>query len=326
MEKELEFIAQSSQRLDTFLALQLQQTRSQILQLIKKGFVTVDGKAVVKPGKKLKVFERVGVKFPPPTATLAHAVDFDVNILYEDEHILVIDKPSGITVHPAPSVKEATLVDWLKKHGIQLSTISGEERHGIVHRLDKGTSGVMVVAKNNQAHNKLASQLEDKSMGRYYLAVITPPIKERLKRVECPIGRNPKNRIKMACVAGGKEAKTDFLALCESKDAKEQLIACKLYSGRTHQIRVHLEHISRHIIGDGVYANNIGKASAERILLHAYILYLKHPETGNTMRFNAPLEGAFLEYLEKKFDREHLNETILPEYIANGFHTDNGGM
>ena len=321
MQKSYGFDVQEGERLDTFLAEKLSQTRSQTAQLIKKGAVCVDGKVTSKPGVKLKSGQRVEVELPDVLESEPLEVDFDVEVLFEDEDILVVNKPSGVTVHGAPSVKEATLVDWLKKRGMRLSTISGEERHGIVHRLDKGTSGVMVVAKTNEAHSALAAQLERKSMGRYYLAVVTPPLKEELTVVECPIARNPSNRIKMACVEGGKEAKTAFVSLAYSNDQKEQLVACKLFSGRTHQIRVHLEKISRHIVGDEVYGANIGKASAERILLHAYILYLEHPVTGEAMRFVAPYDEVMKEYLNKKFETERVDETTQPEFIARRFDT-----
>ncbi len=321
MGKSFVYQVEESERLDTFLARKLSQTRSQTAQLVKKAAVCVDGKATLKPGLKLKTAQTVEVTLPELEMSEPLKVDFDIEILYEDEHIIVLNKPSGVTVHGAPSVKEATLVDWLKKRGVRLSTISGEERHGIVHRLDKGTSGVMVVAKTNEAHVGLASQLEDKSMGRYYLAVVTPPLKEEITVVECPIARNPSNRIKMACVEGGKEAKSAFLNLAYGNDQKEQLVACKLFSGRTHQIRVHLEHISRHIVGDKVYGANIGKACAERILLHAYVLYLYHPHTQEAMRFIAPYDEVFKSYLEKKFETERVNETIQPEYIVHKFDT-----
>jgi 23S rRNA pseudouridine1911/1915/1917 synthase len=309
-------------RLDNFLAENLQQSRSQIAQLIKKGFVSVDTKVVQKPGIKLKNTQKVVVKLPEVEVSQGRSnVDFDVEVLYEDECLLVLNKPSGVTVHPAASVKEATLVDWLKQKGISLSTISGEERHGIVHRLDKGTSGVMVVAKTNEAHQYLAKQLEEKSMGRYYLAVITPKLKEPYMEVEAPIGRNPNNRIKMACVAGAKPAKSAFVSLVEAKDEKTELIACKLFTGRTHQIRVHLEKIGRHIIGDSVYGQFGKKFSAERILLHAYTLYFTHPKTKKQMQIVANLDAVFMQYIEKKFQMEKINEKIKPQCIIDSFNT-----
>lgn len=302
------FLVTDTTRLDTFLSEQLAVTRNQVVQLIKQDAVTVDGKATSKPGQKLKSDQEVVITFPEAKVTEAQAIDFDVEILYEDEDLLVINKPSGLTVHPAPSVKEATLVDWLKHKGIRLSTISGEERHGIVHRLDKGTSGVMVVAKNNEAHEALSAQLQDKSMGRFYLAVINPPLKDEMVMVDKPIGRSAQNRLKMAEVEGAKEAKTLFKHLALSKDEKNELIACKLFTGRTHQIRVHLETFSRHILGDHLYG--VKNDKQEQILLHAYILYFIHPRTKEHCQFSAPISAAMQNYLNKNFDQEIIDEQL----------------
>lgn len=321
MEREFTFVVESSQRLDVYLSKKLSQSRSQISALIKKGGIFLEGEEVFKPGAKLKPSQILKVILPQIERNLPKEVDFDIEVLYEDDAILVLNKPSGVVVHFAPSVKEATLVDWLKKRGVSLSTISAEERHGIVHRLDKGTSGVMVVAKTNKAHTALSKQLEDKSMGRYYLAVITPPLKEEVKFVECPIGRNPANRVKMACVKGGKSAKSAFAPIVNSFDEKEQLIACKLFTGRTHQIRVHLERISRHIVGDEVYGKNIGKTYAERILLHAFLLYLKHPISGEKLLFRADLDETMQKYIRKKFKMEKFNEKTLAELTIRRFDT-----
>ncbi len=306
--KATTFLVTDSTRLDTFLSEQLAVTRNQVVQLIKQDAVTVDGKATSKPGQKLKIDQEVIITFPEAKVTEAQAIDFDVEILYEDNDLLVINKPSGLTVHPAPSVKEPTLVDWLKHKGIRLSTISGEERHGIVHRLDKGTSGVMVVAKNNEAHEALSAQLQDKSMGRFYLAVINPPLKDEMVMVDRPIGRSAQNRLKMAEVEGGKEAKTLFKHLALSKDEKNELIACKLFTGRTHQIRVHLETFSRHILGDHLYG--VKNDKQEQILLHAYILYFNHPTTKERCQFSAPISPAMQEYLDKNFEQEIIDEQL----------------
>ncbi len=310
------------ERLDIFLASQIGQTRSQIAQLIKQKCVFVNDKIVTRPGVKLKVNQIVRVEFPYPKKELALDVDFDVEILYEDEDVLVINKPSGVTVHPAPSVKDATLVDWLKHKGIRLSTISGEERHGIVHRLDKGTSGTMVVAKNNEAHEFLSQQLQDKSMGRYYIAVLTPPLKDNLTTIEKNIGRSSHNRLKMACVESGKYAKTQFSTLLPSNDESTQLVACKLFTGRTHQIRVHLESMNRHILGDHIYAIAPKQEKSERVLLHAYIIYFIHPTTKQRLSFVAQTDGIMKEYIDNKFNSEQINEVMEPSYILNSFNTD----
>ncbi|NPA60295.1 MAG: RluA family pseudouridine synthase [Epsilonproteobacteria bacterium] len=319
-----EYICDEVQRLDTFLASKIGQTRSQITLLIKQKVVFIDDKLVSRPGVKLKLSQTVRVEFPKPKQEKALDIDFDVEILYEDDDVLVINKPTSLTVHPAPSVKEATLVDWLKHKGIRLSTISGEERHGIVHRLDKGTSGAMVVAKNNKAHEFLSLQLQDKTMGRYYLAVINPPLKDDLTTIECNIGRSPSNRLKMACKEDTKSkyAKTIFKVLDQSIDEKYQFIACKLFTGRTHQIRVHLESISRHIIGDHIYALRPKEEKSERILLHAYIIYFIHPTTKKRVSFIAPLDSVMKDFLAKKFNMEQIDEVMDTNNILHSFSTD----
>ena len=304
------FTVEDALRLDIFLTLKLGQTRNQIAQLIEQNAIKVNGKPSAKPGLKLKVGQNVSIVFPEVKSTPAHVIDFDVEILFEDDDILVINKPSGLTVHPAPSVKEPTLVDWLKTRGVALSTLSGEERHGIVHRLDRGTSGVMVVAKNNEAHEALSLQLQDKSMGRYYMAVITPALKEEETLIDKPIGRSAQNRLKMAISESGKSAKTMFRKLLPSHDLSCELIVCKLFTGRTHQIRVHLESISRHILGDHLYGTHTKDAKLEHILLHAYMLYLTHPTSGESLSFKAPLDDVMNDYLNKHFEPKELHETI----------------
>lgn len=317
------YTIQNEQRLDAFLTDQISQTRSQIVQLIKQNAVTVDGKVVAKPGIKLKPSQEVVVTFPKQKESLPKEIDFDVEILYEDEELLVINKPSGVTVHPAPSVKEATLVDWLKKRGIRLSTISGEERHGIVHRLDKGTSGAMVIAKTNEAHEALSLQLQDKTMGRYYLAVATPPLKEDITVVEEPIARSSHNRLKMAIQPHGKYAKTEFKKTLLSNDESCELLTCKLFTGRTHQIRVHLEKLNRHIIGDHLYGAADKRNKSEHILLHAYLLYFVHPSKKTIEHFTASLDKDMLKFIDKNFNMENFNENIKPDSIKYGFSTSN---
>jgi len=320
------YTIQNEQRLDSFLTEQIGQTRSQIVQLIKQNAVSVDGKILARPGVKLKADQQVTVIFPEAKETRPQKIDFDVEILYEDNDLLVINKPSGLTVHPAPSVKEPTLVDWLKHRGIRLSTISGEERHGIVHRLDKGTSGAMVIAKTNEAHEALSLQLQDKTMGRYYLAISTPPLKDDITVVEGSIARSSHNRLKMAILSHGKSAKTEFKKTLLSLDESCELLTCKLFTGRTHQIRVHLEKLNRHIIGDHLYGTKEKKEKSEHILLHAYLLYFIHPTTKNTESFIAPLDKDMLQFIEKNFDMENFNETIQPDNIKLGFSASSERM
>ncbi len=317
---EKEFISQEEIRLDVFLTKMLDETRNQIDHLIKKGFVKVENKKKAKSGQKLIVGQKVTVSLPEMKKTEALDVDFDVEIIFEDEYFMVLNKPSGVIVHGAASVKEPTLVDWLKKQNISLSTVSGEERHGIVHRLDKGTSGLMVIAKTNEAHVKLSSQLEDKTMGRYYLALTDLALKDNKIVVE-PIGRNPNNRLKMGIVPHGKSAKTAFLKLELSTNEKYELIAAKLFTGRTHQIRVHLESLQRHILGDSLYGfkGNIDKI--KRVYLHAFSLYLKHPITDEDMKFAAVLPEDMKNFYNDNFSGDDYNDEINDGLITGKFNT-----
>ncbi|HIP28657.1 MAG TPA: RluA family pseudouridine synthase, partial [Sulfurovum sp.] len=269
-----------------------------------------NGKTVTKTSFKVVEGDEIAYAFKEAQKRVVPPIDFDVEILYEDEYLLVVNKPSGLVVHPAPSVKEPTLVDWLIHKGISLSTISGEERHGIVHRIDKGTTGALVVAKTNAAHEKLSEQLQDKSMGRYYLALIDCPLKDDIT-VNKPIGRNPKNRLKMDVVMGGKEARTAFVKLTQAIHDVE-LIAAKLFTGRTHQIRVHLNTLGRHILGDDLYGFKTKRDKISRVYLHAYLLYLVHPITGKKMEFVAPLFDDMKTYMNKYFDQGDINEKIKP--------------
>ena len=215
-------IAQCSERLDVFLSSQLGISRNQISSLIKSAAVRVDGAVQTKPGYKLSAGELVHIDYPAPAPqqTSAERLNFDVEILYEDEDLLVVNKPAGLTVHPAASVKEPTLVDWLKSRGYLLSTLGGELRAGIVHRLDKLTSGALLVAKNNAAHAALSAQLSDKSMGRIYLALIDLPLKEPCV-IERPIARNPANRLKMGIVPSGRSAKSAFYEILSGAELTE---------------------------------------------------------------------------------------------------------
>ncbi len=320
------FIVEEENRLDKFLAKKIDVSRNQIEQLIKKAFVKVEDKIITKTGFKLKVDQNVEVNFPNFVKNEIKDENFikkslenkKITIIYEDEHILVINKPYNLTVHDAPSVKDATLVDWLKLNDFSLSTISGEERHGIVHRLDKGTSGLMVVAKSNEAHINLSKQLEDKSMGRYYLAIIDLPLKDNTI-IEKPIGRNSKNRLKMSIETNGKNAKSAFIKLALSQNEKYELICAKLFTGRTHQIRVHLSSINRHILGDNLYGFKQELNKINRFYLHAYNLYLTHPITQEKMSFKADLPEDMNTFLNNNFLMEKINDQINPKYIVDTF-------
>ena len=304
-------------RIDKILAENLDVSRNQVEKLIRDALVEVNGNTITKTSFKVVEGDIITYAFKEAEKRDAVEIDFDVEILYEDEYLLVINKPSGLVVHPAPSVKEPTLVDWLIHKGISLSTISGEERHGIVHRIDKETTGALVIAKDNKVHEKLSEQLQDKSMGRYYLALIDYPLKESVV-VDKPIGRNPNNRLKMDVVPHGKSAKTAFVKLATGKHDVE-LIAAKLFTGRTHQIRVHLNTLGRHILGDDLYGFKSKRDKISRVNLHAYLLYLIHPVTGQKMEFVAPLFKDMRIFLSKNFDQGEVDEKIDPRTLGDHF-------
>ncbi len=296
-----EIEAQESGRLDKVLSLAISQSRNQIAHLIEAGLVEVDGKVVKKTSYKVEVGAKISYTILEAPKRKNLPIDFDVEVLYEDEYLMVLNKPSGVVVHPAPSVKEPTLVDWLIKRGISLSTIAGKERYGIVHRLDKETSGALVIAKSNDVHQALSDELKSREMGRYYLALIDYPLKDDVS-VEAPIARNPHNRLKMGVVNGGRRARTDFLKLSLGKDGSE-LIAGRLHTGRTHQIRVHLSTLGRHILGDKLYGYQDRQGKIPRIFLHASLLYLTHPITKKPLEIMAPIPQDMQSYINKYYTK-----------------------
>jgi 23S rRNA pseudouridine1911/1915/1917 synthase len=303
------FIADKNERVDKFLSEKLNVSRNQIEHLIKNSRVSVNDKLIKKGGIKLQIGDVVEVEFKLAEKSKEdYEVNFDIPVLYEDEDVLVINKPPGIVVHPAPSVKEATLVDWLKSKNYRLSTIAGEERFGIVHRIDKETSGALVIAKNNKAHEFLSAQLKDKSMGRYYLMLLNEPLKGAIC-VDKPIARNPKNRLKMAYVKNGRVAKTLFVPIYEN------LAAAKLYTGRTHQIRVHLSTIGRYILGDTLYGKK--EQTTPRVMLHAREIYFTHP-SGEKLSIIAPMFDDFKKCIPKGLENEKI------ELLSDIFTSYNG--
>ena len=320
----MKIISDKEIRLDKYLADTTNESRNQIENLIKNGYVKVNNIVINKNGYKLKNGDTIDYEFTQAVEEKSLYFDkelssLDIEIIYEDSDVMVINKPAGLVVHEAPSVKEPTLVDWLKFKNITLSTISGEERHGIVHRLDKVTSGAMVIAKNNDSHTKLSKQLENKSMGRYYLALIDTPLKEDCI-VEKPIGRNPNNRLKMDIIENGRDSKTAFKKLSISKTENIELIVAKLFSGRTHQIRVHLNSLNRHILSDTLYGYGAKKYLSEnRIYLHAYLLYFNHPRTGEKLHFIASLKSDMNDMLINKFEKDDYEKKIAQEYILSLF-------
>ena len=293
-------------RLDLFLSTALGISRSQIPNLIKNKLITINGNIAKKAGILVKENDIIKVdKLESSKQDSTFCIDFDIEIIYEDDDILVINKPPYIATHGATSLKESSLVDWLKANNKQLSNISGEKREGIVHRLDKQTSGAMVIAKNNISHSSLSLQLQNKTMGRFYIAIIDAPLKSDIV-IECNLARNPKNRLKISKQTNGRYSKSNFYKLLLSKDSKKELILAKLYTGRTHQIRAHLESINRHIVGDSLYGY---KGENLRVMLHSYFLYLEHLKNGK-MSFRANIFDDMNSYLENNFDMEMVGEIL----------------
>ncbi|EAK4846169.1 RluA family pseudouridine synthase [Campylobacter coli] len=314
------FLVDESSRLDIFLAKNLNQSRSQIALMIEKNCVKVNDKIQNKNSFKLKVGDKLVLNLPlVEEAKPKFDIDFDIEILYEDEDLLVLNKPSNLVVHGAKSVKSATLVDWLIEKQYTLSTLGGEVRAGLVHRLDKETSGAILIAKNNFTHQKLSEQLSDKTMGRIYLALIDLPLKEDKIIIDKALIRSSANAIKKIVTnshtKGSKEAKSAFVNLAKSEELS--LIGAKLFTGRTHQIRAHLASINRHILGDELYGYR-GKYEC-RIMLHAYFLYFVHPRNGEKIFVQAPLMNDFKQILEKNFILGELNEKISLESLLGCF-------
>lgn len=311
-----EFISDANGRCDQILSLFLKISRNQTSELIKNLNVSVNDKLISKPSLKINTGDYISFILPKSKKEEQYTkANFDVEILYEDEDILVLNKPANITVHRAPSVKEPTIVDWLGSKNYTLSTLNGDIRPGIVHRLDKGTSGALVVAKNNISHASLSAQLSDKSMGRIYLALLDLPLKENIL-IDRPIGRSKINRIKNVVTKDGRKAKSAFINIFT--DDNIHLISAKLFTGRTHQIRVHLASINRHILGDDLYGFKSCHARISRVMLHAYLLDLTHPRSGKKMNFKASLPLEFNTILDKF--KENLNEKINPSILRNSFN------
>lgn len=307
-------------RLDMFLAKHLGQSRSQVAQLIKSGGVKINGEICDKSAAKLKINDEIELlEFAPQKPTAPYEINFDIEVLFEDEDLLVLNKPAGVVVHSATSVKEATLVDWLLAKGYALSNLNGQIRAGLVHRLDKGTSGAMIVAKNNATHQFLSAQLLDKSMGRFYLALINLPLKDDIIIVEKPLIRSPKNRLKKIALKehmkGARAAKSAFVNLLTQNGLN--LIVAKLFTGRTHQIRAHLESLNRHILGDELYGYR-GK-KMQRVMLHSYFLYFIHPKSKEICFVKAPFYDDFAMILNE-FDKGEFDEKISLDYIKHCFN------
>lgn len=289
-------IADKSERLDVFLSEKLDKTRSAVKKLVDDGEITVGGNKV-KAGRTLKIGEEISVNIPDPVKLDLEAENIPLDIIYQDKDIAIINKPQGMTVHAGNGTHGSTLVNALLYHLDSLSGINGVIRPGIVHRIDKDTSGLLVVAKNDAAHLSLSEQIKNKTCHRIYLALLEGTVKQNDGIIDTFIGRSDKNRTMMAVKDSGRRAITHFKVL---KRYKEFTFAeFRLETGRTHQIRVHCKYIGHPIVGDPVYGYEKQKFKLNGQLLHAWKLELTHPSTGERMNFEAPLPDYFQAVLQK---------------------------
>lgn len=288
---------ENGQRLDKAVAmLNSELSRSFITKLIDEGKITINGK-VEKPSFKVKENDEINIEEIVDVKSDIKEEDIPLDVVYEDDDILIINKPQGMVVHPANGHYSGTLVNALMFMEDSLSSINGVVRPGIVHRIDKDTSGLLCVAKNDNAHHFLAEQLKDHTMAREYVALVRGIIKENSGTIEMPIGRDKKDRQKMAVVKEGKPAVTHFQVLERFRD--HTLVKCQLVSGRTHQIRVHMSAIGHPVEGDPLYAGkNYDKIYKNGQLLVAFKLKLIHPTTKKEMVFNIDLPDYFQKVLE----------------------------
>ncbi len=285
------------ERIDKYLTkIFTDQSRSYLQGLIEKGNVLVNDKSV-KSNYKLKIYDEVKVTIPEPLILKAEPENIPINIVYEDSDVIVVNKPQGMVVHPAPGNYTGTLVNGLLYHCNDLSTINGVIRPGIVHRIDKDTSGILVIAKNDNSHNFLSEQLRNHSMKREYYAVVEGVLKQDKGTIDKPLGRNKKDRLKMGIVEGGKRAVTHYEVLERYKS--NTLIKCILETGRTHQIRVHMASIGHPLIGDPLYGFKKQKYKLEGQMLHAKVLGFIHPSSKEYMEFSSELPGYFKDLIEK---------------------------
>ncbi len=281
-------------RLDQYLAqVDLGLTRSRLRQLIAEGNVLVNGVAV-KPAHRIRSGDRVRVTVPPPRPSVAIAQDIPISVVYQDAALVVIDKPPGLSVHPGPGHPDQTLVNGLLALCPDIQGIGGEIRPGIVHRLDKDTSGLLIAAKTQDAHVHLSQQIKDRAVEKGYLALVEGAPSRDGGLIDVPIGRDPRRRTRMAVVAGGRESRTGYRLL--ERAGAYSLLELQLYTGRTHQARVHLAWLGHPLLGDSVYGRR--SPLLDRHFLHAHRLAFAHPSTGDPLEFRSPIPADLEAALE----------------------------
>ena len=284
-------------RVDAFLSEKTEKSRNFVKEMLENGLVTVNGRNV-KASAKLKLNDEVEYELPEEKEAEIIPQNIALDIVYEDNDVLVINKPVGMVVHPAPGNYEDTLVNAIMFHcKDKLSSINSVVRPGIVHRIDKDTSGLLVVAKNDNAHNGLADQFKIHSVTREYTAIVKGTFKASEGTVDAPVGRHPVERKKMAVTAKNSKHAVTHFKVVEQLDGYS-LLKCRLETGRTHQIRVHMNYIGHTLLGDYTYGDK-NKLGIKHQMLHAGVLGFNHPSTGEYMEFSAPLPKQFEETIEK---------------------------
>lgn len=294
--KTIQRQAETKARLDVIAAEMGESSRSQAAKWIEQGLCRVNEIVRSKPGYGVAPGDNVELTVPDPVALTVEKEDIPLEILYEDEDVAVVNKPCGMVVHPAPGNETGTLVNALLYAMDDLSGIGGVKRPGIVHRLDKDTSGLLMIAKNDQAHESLSGQLRERTMDKRYLAVVEGEMKEPSGQIEKPIARSKKDRKKMAIDPEGRYALTEWTLKENLRGAA--LLEVHILTGRTHQIRVHMQSIHHPVAGDPIYGAKNG-VKAPRLMLHAWRLSFTHPRTGERLSFCAEPPEAFVRTLEK---------------------------
>ena len=292
----------AGKRIDAWLAANLEDmTRSAVQRLLEEGQVVCDGKQLAK-NYKLNGSETLEVSLPDPEPVDVVPQDIPLDVVYEDGDVIVVNKPKGLVVHPAPGHPDGTLVNALLHHcGDSLSGIGGELRPGIVHRIDRDTSGLIIAAKNDFSHQRLAAQLQDHTLARIYQCIVIGNLREDSGTVDAPIGRHPVDRKKMAVVANGRNAVTHWTVLARYPGFTH--VECRLETGRTHQIRVHMAHIGHPILGDTVYGSKKPVPGLQGQCLHAVGLRFLHPRTEELVELHCGLSEEFQAQLQKLRNR-----------------------
>jgi len=289
---------ETGMRIDAYLSANTEFSRSRAASLIQEGLVSIGEKVISKPSFKVEAGMLVALSMPETRETEIVPQDIPLDILYQDSDIVVVNKPCGMVVHPAAGNEDRTLVNALLYHVRDLSGIGGEARPGIVHRLDKDTSGLILIAKNDRAHVAMSEQFKARSTEKHYRAVAFGSFSQEEGLIDAPIARHPTERKKMAVVPDGKPSQTQWRVIERLKSAT--YLDVNLLTGRTHQIRVHMQSIGHPLLGDVIYAPHVKiSVHVPRLMLHAYSLAFDHPMTGKRMEISAPMPDKFTQTIDK---------------------------